>query len=173
MKSTLPLALSVSLGAVQPLQTIAAPAPLPDGPTDNGNGPSDGATQNINAPGGYVLVAGLIASGGGGTSGGGYNLTGTIGQWEANATATGAEGVFGGFWGTDGAPRLQITRAGTSVHITWSASLTGFRLQQSPAVAGPQVSWANVAESVTSVNGENQVTLGNLTGSRFFRLNRP
>lgn len=139
----------------------------------NNRGASYGATRTILGQGDYTLTVAIIAGGGSMASGGGYNLSGTIGQWDANPMTTVTEGLNGGFWNTEVLPALRIQRTGNSVVIAWLASLTGFQLQQSPAIAGPQMSWGNVTQPVTVVNGENQVTFNNLSGNQFFRLRKP
>jgi len=116
------------------------------------------------------LVAAIIAGGGAQSMGGGYQLIGTVGQWDANSLATGAERFLGGFWGTAAASGLRISLVGNAVRITWSAGLSGFRLQESAAVTGPDAAWVEVTEPVTVLNGEKQVTYDNPLGSRFFRL---
>jgi hypothetical protein len=50
--------------------------------------------------GGYDLTWGTIDAGGGGSAGGGYRLTGTLGQPDAGATLNGGGySLSGGFWG--------------------------------------------------------------------------
>jgi hypothetical protein len=55
--------------------------------------------------GGYDLTWNTLGSGGGGNSGGGYTLNGTIGQPEAGALISGGGYILvGGFWSSEGIP---------------------------------------------------------------------
>jgi hypothetical protein len=50
--------------------------------------------------GGYDLTWSTIDAGGGSSAGGGYQLSGTLGQPEAGATLSGGSySLWGGFWG--------------------------------------------------------------------------
>src|ERR1019366_2932110 len=76
-------------------------------------------------------------SGGGGTSTGGtYQVSGTIGQPDASGAMTGGNySLTGGFWSlisvvqTAGAPLLTIMYASNQAIVSWSPSGTGFTLQ--------------------------------------------
>jgi hypothetical protein len=59
--------------------------------------------------GGYDLTWSTIDGGGGDSTGGGYALTGTIGQPDAGA-AIGGGGftLVGGFWGQGGPPEYRV-----------------------------------------------------------------
>src|SRR5436853_4452634 len=80
--------------------------------------------------------------GGGGTSTGGvYQVSGTIGQPDAGHMSGGNFSLDGGFWGiiaavqTPGAPLLRVLLTATNtVIVAWPSSATGFNLQQNPAV---------------------------------------
>ena len=70
-----------------------------------------------------------IAGGGGTSSGGTYQLSGTIGQPDASGAMTGGDySLTGGFWSlvsvvqSLGAPTLTVTRSGSSVIVSWPAS---------------------------------------------------
>ena len=66
-----------------------------------------------------------IAGGGGTSSGGQYNLSGTIGQPDSGGAMTGGSySLTGGFWAlyavqTTGAPLLTITYFGNQAVISW------------------------------------------------------
>src|SRR5208337_1249301 len=75
-------------------------------------------------------------SGGGGTSTGGtYQVSGTIGQHDAGGPMTGGGySLTGGFWAlyavqTPGAPLLTITYSGNQAIISWPPSVAGWTLQ--------------------------------------------
>jgi hypothetical protein len=51
------------------------------------------------AQGGYDLSWWTVDGGGSVSSGGGYTLSGTIGQSDVGALAVGGYSLFGGFWG--------------------------------------------------------------------------
>jgi hypothetical protein len=110
-------------------------------------------------------------SGGGGTSTGGtYQVSGTIGQPDAGgAMAGGSYSLTGGFWSlyamqTPGAPLLTITYAGNQAVVSWSPSVTGWTLQTNVSLATP--TWGNYSGNVVNNRVTNAPTKGNL----FFRL---
>src|ERR1035437_9715226 len=77
-----------------------------------------------------------IAGGGGTSTGGTYQVSGTIGQHDAgNAMSGGNYSLTGGFWSlisvvqTPGAPLLTITYSGNQAIVSWSPSVTGWTLQ--------------------------------------------
>ncbi|HEY5913299.1 MAG TPA: immunoglobulin domain-containing protein [Verrucomicrobiae bacterium] len=61
------------------------------------------------------------------------------------------------------APRLQITRSGASVVISWSPAAAGQKFQSAPAVSGP---WSDIS------NATNPYT-NSITGTLFFRVFTP
>src|SRR5687768_3621509 len=80
-----------------------------------------------------------IDGGGGVSSGGGFSLSGTIGQWDAGPTMTGGDfALTGGFWAlpiavpTPESPELRIMPAAAGqATISWSPGGPGFVLQVS------------------------------------------
>ncbi len=119
-------------------------------------------------------------SGGGGTSTGGtYQVTGTIGQSEAgsNVLSGGSYALTGGFWAliqvvqTPGAPKLYISQAGNTVTIYWQ-DVSGWHLVQGGNLATPIGSWAN-SGSPTLTGGTNYLSVTNPVGNVFFRLKNP
>jgi hypothetical protein len=91
--------------------------------------------------------------GGGGTSTGGvYQVTGTIGQPDAGAMSGGNYTLTGGFWSlisvlqTPGAPLLTIQRAtNNTVVVFWPSPSTGFNLQENTNLA--TTNWTAVAQT--------------------------
>ena len=117
-----------------------------------------------------------IAGGGGTSSNGQYNLSGTIGQPDASAAMTGGNySLTGGFWSivaavqTANSPMLTITRSGGSVIVSWPSSATGFVLQQNSNLAATN-SWVTTGYAITTVGPTNSITIAPPTGSLFFRL---
>ena len=118
--------------------------------------------------------------GGGGTSTGGvYQVSGTIGQPDAGPTMSGGNySVDGGFWSllatvqTPGAPLLSITRTTTNtVSVSWPSPSLNWTLQQNTNGVG-SVNWSNVTSGVTD-NGTIKYLLVNPpTGTRFYRLTK-
>jgi len=119
-----------------------------------------------------------IDGGGGASAGGGFSLSGTIGQPDAGTMNGGDYSLVGGFWGilsavqTPGAPLLTIRRAqANTVVISWPSPSTGFVLQQNGDLT--TANWTAAPQSVTD-NGTNKFILVNPpTGNRFFRLIKP
>jgi hypothetical protein len=111
-------------------------------------------------------------SGGGGTSTGGtYQVSGTIGQPDASGAMSGGNySVTGGFWSliqvvqTPGAPLLIITHAGNQAIVSWDPSATGWTLQTNNSLATG--TWGNYLGAVVN----NSATNAPPTGTVFFRL---
>jgi hypothetical protein len=115
-----------------------------------------------------------IAGGGGTSTGGTYQVSGTIGQHDAgNAMTGGNYSLTGGFWSlisvvqTPGAPLLTITYAGNQAIVSWSPSVTGWTLQTNRNLATP--TWGNYSGAVINNSVTNSPPQGNL----FFRLSHP
>ncbi len=117
-------------------------------------------------------------SGGGGTSTGGvYQVNGTIGQHDAGGPMTGgAYSVTGGFWSlvapvqTPGAPTLYINQAGKTVTVYWQA-VSGWSLHQDPKLADTN-GWS-ASTGITTSGGTNYLTMPAPAGQLFFRLMNP
>jgi hypothetical protein len=113
-----------------------------------------------------------IDGGGGTSSGGGYTLSGTIGQPDAGTLSGGSYVLEGGFWGGAfavqqvGSPTLFINRVGANVRITWDPNTPGYVLQETTNLSNP-ASWGNTA------GGFNGVTVPASGPTKFYRLQRP
>ncbi len=119
-----------------------------------------------------------IAGGGGASTGGTYQVTGTIGQPDASGAMSGGNySVTGGFWAlisvvqTPGAPTLYISGFGTNVTVYWQ-DVAGWNLIQSGNLTMPVGSWS-ASGSPTLSNGTNYLNLVNPPGNLFFRLKNP
>src|SRR5271154_3312918 len=84
-----------------------------------------------------------VAGGGGTSTGGTYQVSGTIGQPDAGGPMTGGQySLTGGFWSlisvvqTGGLPDLTITHSGSSVIVSWPDT-GSYTLQQNGTVGVP------------------------------------
>jgi len=116
-----------------------------------------------------------VAGGGGTSTGGTYQVSGTIGQPDAGAPMSGGQySLTGGFWSlisvvqTPGLPDLTITHSGTSVIVSWPAT-GSYTLQQNGNLAVP-AGWTTSGYTITTSSGTNSITVNPPTGNLFFRL---
>ncbi len=120
-----------------------------------------------------------IAGGGGTSTGGTYQVSGTIGQPDAGGPMTGGNySLTGGFWAlvsvvqTPGAPWLTITLNPQLSTVTVSWPNTGsYTLQQNSNLANTP-GWTTSGYTITPNNGTNSITISSPTGSQFFRLSK-
>jgi hypothetical protein len=112
-------------------------------------------------------------SGGGGTStGGGFSISGTIGQHDAGGPLTGGGySVTGGFWAlyavqTPGAPTLTITYVAHQAIVSWPLSDNGWTLQTNNNLSTG--TWGNYLGSVINNSITNSPPVENV----FFRLKK-
>ena len=119
----------------------------------------------------YAIGWYKIGGGGGASTGGAYQVSGTIGQPDASGVLSGGQySVTGGFWSlisvvqTPGAPLLSVTYAGGQAIVSWPTSATGWTLQTNSNLATP--TWGNYLGPVVNHNVTNSPT----SGSLFFRL---
>src|ERR1039457_4541004 len=95
----------------------------------------------------YTIDWYKVSGGGGASTGGIYQVTGTIGQPDASGAMSGGNyAVTGGFWSlsavqSPGAPLLTIPRIGNQAIVSWSPSVTGWTLQTNANLATP--TWGN------------------------------
>jgi hypothetical protein len=123
----------------------------------------------------YTIDWYKVAGGGGTSTGGTYQVSGTIGQADASGPMTGGSyAVTGGFWRlinvvqTPGVPILIITPNGAnSVKLLWANTGTYTLLQATSLANG---NWTTNSSSVTTLNGTNFITISPPTGNLFFRL---
>ena len=114
-----------------------------------------------------------IAGGGGSSTGGTYQVSGTLGQPDAiGAMSGGNYSLTAGFWSiyavqTSGAPLLTITYAGNQAVISWPPSVKGWTLQTNNNL-GTGI-WGNYAGTIANNSVTNSPPKGNL----FFRLSQP
>ena len=122
----------------------------------------------------YSIDWSKIAGGGGTSTGGVYQVSGTIGQPDASGTTSGGNYTLtGGFWSsiaavqTAGAPTLNITQIGNSVKVSWPYPSTGWALQQNSDLA--TANWS-ASSGITNDGTNNFITITSPTGKFFFRL---
>ena len=121
----------------------------------------------------YSLGWATLAPGGTSTSSV-YSITGSIGQPDASLMSGGQFSVQGGFWGviavvqTPGAPTLAMTASKTNAVISWSASATGYTLQQNSDLN--TTNWTAVGQAPVGSGSELRVTVAPPAGNRFYRL---
>jgi hypothetical protein len=114
-----------------------------------------------------------IAGGGGTSTGATYQVSGTIGQYDAGGPMTGGNySLTGGFWSliavvqTAGLPNLTITHSGNSVIVSWPNS-GSYTLQQNSDLT--TTSWST--SGGISDNGTiKSITITSPTGNLLFRL---
>jgi len=133
--------------------------------------PSVGFTQS------YSIDWYKVSGGGGTSTGGTYQVSGTIGQHDAGRPMnSGSYSLTGGFWvlfsvmQTPGAPTLYITGSGNTVTVFWQ-DVSGWSLQQNSNLTVP-AGWMG-SSGVTAANGTNYLNLTSPVGSLFFRLANP
>jgi hypothetical protein len=119
-----------------------------------------------------------IDGGGGTTTGGVYQVSGTIGQPDAGGAMTNGQfSVTGGFWSlinvvqTPGAPKLTVTLTTTNTAVvSWQFPSTGFALEQNPTIA--TTNWTGVTNTVNNDGSFKWVAVPANTGNKFYRLKR-
>jgi hypothetical protein len=128
----------------------------------------------LRASGQSYSISWYKVAGGGTSSGGNYQVSGTIGQPDAGTAMSGGNySVTGGFWSMVSVmgPLLTISHSGNSVTISWPVT-AGATLQQNSNLAAP-AGWAATGYSVNTSNGTNFITITPPSGNLFFRLSIP
>jgi hypothetical protein len=124
----------------------------------------------------YLIDWYKIAGGGGTSTGGTYQVTGTIGQPDASlqTMSGGAYTLNGGFWSiiaaiqTAGLPNLTINYLSpNSVQVLWPATGT-YTLQTNNNLA--TANWTAYGGSISNSNGTNSIIVTPPSGNLFFRL---
>jgi len=120
-----------------------------------------------------------VAGGGGASSNAPFVVHGTIGQHDASGQLTGgAYTLTGGFWAmvavqSPGSPLLSIQLSNpTTALVMWPAPAPGFRLQKNADLS--TTNWTDVpTNTLTVLNGQNQITVTPIPGNQFYRLIKP
>jgi hypothetical protein len=124
----------------------------------------------------FSLSWSTIDGGGGTSSGGRFALSGTLGQPDPGTLTGGNFKLEGGFWSgitlvqKPGAPILKIKLiAGGLAIISWPVNVTGFTLEECPALnSGP---WSATPQSIVDTAGEHTVTVPASGLIKCYRLN--
>jgi hypothetical protein len=127
----------------------------------------------------YSIPWSKISGGGGTSTGGGFTLSGTIGQQDAGARLTGGGfSLVGGYWSglglvqTPEAPFLTILLSGSNaVKVCWPHPSTGWVLQQNADLNS--TNWVNNILPVTVDGEERCVTFTPPINKLFLRLAKP
>jgi hypothetical protein len=126
----------------------------------------------------YSIDWSKVAGGSGTSTGGTYQVSGTIGQSDASGAMSGGNySLTGGFWSliavvqTAGLPNLTITHSGNSVIVAWP-NTGSYTLQQNSNLAAT-AGWTTSGYSITTANGTNSITITPTAGNSFFRLANP
>lgn len=123
-----------------------------------------------------------LDGGGGVSTGGGYEVRGTIGQPDAGMASGGPFTLAGGFWSvlgvvpTPGAPALLITNTPGGAVVSWPLPATGFLLEQTLQLTAPPgaIPWSPVAAGNYQTNATHIfITVPMPLGNRFYRLRQP
>ena len=118
-----------------------------------------------------------VAGGGGTSTGGTYQVTGTLGQADAGGALTGGNySLTGGFWSLisvvqmPGLPKLVIQSNGTNgVQVLWPDPATNsYTLQQNTDLTA--TNWVTSVYPISPANGTNRITFTPPPGNLFFRL---
>jgi hypothetical protein len=118
-----------------------------------------------------------IAGGGGTSTNGAYQVTGTIGQHDAGVTMTGGSyALTGGFWSviavvqTPGAPQLAISinPLTSMITISWPAAAGNYVLVQNSSLTTGN--WTPAGLPVSTNGSTLSVTVSPVEGNLFFRL---
>jgi hypothetical protein len=120
-----------------------------------------------------------VAGGGGTSTGGTYQISGTVGQHDAGESLTGGDYVLtGGYWSiyalqTPGAPMLSVTFVVPStVVVSWSLSATNFVLLQNTNLA--TTNWILSSYPINTNGDLESITITSPPpGYLFFRLSHP
>jgi hypothetical protein len=129
----------------------------------------------------YAIDWFTIDSGGGTSTGGVYSVSGTIGQPDAGRSTGGSYALEAGFWGfvgtiqTPGAPLLSAERvgAGPAVRVFWSASATGYLLDETALLTSLPVSWSQVTSGLQTNGTQVSLTVPLPVGTKYYRLRKP
>lgn len=124
----------------------------------------------------FDLKWSTIDGGGATSSGGQFALNGTIGQPDASTLTGGNFKLEGGFWSgitlvqKPGAPILKIKLIGGGLAlISWPVNVTGFTLEECPALNSG--TWSATAQSIVDTATEHTVTVPALGVIKCYRLN--
>jgi hypothetical protein len=116
----------------------------------------------------------------GASTGGTYQVVGTIGQPDAGTMSGGNYTLRGGFWGviaavqTPGAPLLSIALNPqlSTLHVSWPSPSTGWTLQQNTNNVS-SLNWSNATSGIADDGITKTLIVSPPAGNRFYRLQKP
>ena len=117
-----------------------------------------------------------VDGGGGASAGGGFTVSGTIGQPDAGTMSGGGFALAGGFWGLYDAslspplPLLAIRRTGANAVLSWPVAIPGFALEYTMQLGSSE--WFAESTAVVDTATEHTVIVPSSSGHRFYRLKR-
>ncbi len=128
----------------------------------------------------YQISPGIISSGGGSSSGGTYNVVGTIGQPAQDQSAGGAYAVQSGFFATivvlqvPGAPTLFLSFGGQLLTLRWAETASAFGIETADDLqaGGTWRLVGGISGTPVLVGGTNYATLSVTRGMQFYRLKK-
>src|ERR1039457_754291 len=119
-----------------------------------------------------------VADGGGTSTGGTYQVSGSIGRHDAGGPMTGGNfSLTGGFWSlyavqTPGASLLTIKLTTTNTAMVyWPSPSTSYNFQVNTNLA--TTNWVTPAETVTDNGTIKYIIIAPPAGNRFYRLKSP
>jgi hypothetical protein len=136
--------------------------------------PANAFAQSSNT---LALTPSVIAGGGGKSAGGGFELSGTVGQPAAGNLQGAGYSLAGGFWGgvvviqSAGAPRLSLALNGTNIVIFWPSDSAAFALEVTGSLSVPN--WLPASPSPQDDGTNKTVTILPSAAMSFFRLKKP
>lgn len=123
-----------------------------------------------------------VDGGGGASTGGVYEVRGTLGQPDAGVSSGGGFTLTGGFWSlvgtvpTPGAPTLLISHGPGGAVVSWPLPADGFLLEATPFLTAPPagIPWGTVPAAGYQTNATHVfITVPLPAGNSFYRLRHP
>lgn len=128
----------------------------------------------------YAINWWAIAGGGGTSTGGVYQVHGTIGQSDVGAMTNGIYSLQGGFWGgavavqTPDAPYLSVTNFNSTVVISWPISDIEWKLEYTTQFDTTDITaWTLISPPYSTNATDCVVTELMPLGRKFYRLRKP
>ena len=126
----------------------------------------------------FTLDGSTIAGGGGLSTGGGFALSGTLGQADAGQLTNGTFTLAGGFWSVvlveqPLAPPLSVEQLGAVVRVWWPRAVPGWRFESaSHLLAAPLATpWIAVPAAQYRTNATQiYIDISPPRGIQFYRL---
>lgn len=128
----------------------------------------------------YAINWWTIAGGGGTSTGGVYQVRGSLGQFDVGVMTNGIYALKGGFWGgvaavqTTGAPYLSVTNFNSNVVISWPIPDSDWKLEFTTQLGTTDIPvWTLISPPYSTNNGDCMVTEPASLENKFYRLRKP